>query len=52
MKEAKSSYGTMAGIPNTKGAAGSKVSNRAVTPKAVSSSILSRMNGGSKKGGK
>ena len=44
MKEAKGSNGTQVGAPDTKGAAGSKVSNRAVGVKAAGSHILGRMN--------
>lgn len=49
MKEAKGSNGTQVGAPDTKGKAGAKVSNRAVTVKAAGvkaggTHILGRMN--------
>lgn len=54
MKEAKNINGTTVGVPNTKGAAGAKVSNRAVGVKsagvkAAGTNVLERMNPGKKK---
>lgn len=54
MKKTSGGNGNSVGNPDTKGAAGARVSNRAVVAKSVSSSGLSRMNPDAKqvKGGK